>query len=61
MRGAIPPFSQYFFMAWYLVKHRDSFTFNNTFGGYAILHAEGSLEWFSVPVCVYLNGTDLCT
>jgi hypothetical protein len=27
MRGAIPPFSQYIFMAWFLVKHRDIFTF----------------------------------
>jgi hypothetical protein len=27
MRGAIPPLSQYVFMAWCLVKHRDNFTF----------------------------------
>jgi hypothetical protein len=27
MRGAIPPLPQYVFMAWCLVKHRDSFTF----------------------------------
>jgi hypothetical protein len=28
MSGAIPPLSQYAFMAWYLVKkHRDNFTF----------------------------------
>jgi len=27
-RGAIPPFSQYVFMALYLVKHREIFTFN---------------------------------
>jgi hypothetical protein len=27
MRGAIPPLSQYVFVAWYLVKYRDSFTF----------------------------------
>jgi hypothetical protein len=26
MRGAIPPLLQYVFMAWCLVKHRDSFT-----------------------------------
>jgi len=26
MRGAMPPLSQYAFMAWYLVKHRDNFT-----------------------------------
>jgi hypothetical protein len=26
MRGAIPPLLKYFFMAWYLVKHRDKFT-----------------------------------
>jgi hypothetical protein len=25
MRGAIPPFSQYVFMAWRLVKHRTTF------------------------------------
>jgi len=30
MRGAIPLIPQYVFMAWYLVKHRDIFTF--TFG-----------------------------
>jgi hypothetical protein len=27
MRGAIPPFPRYVFMAWCLVKHRDNFTF----------------------------------
>jgi len=27
MRGAIPPFAQYVFMACCLVKHRDNFTF----------------------------------
>jgi hypothetical protein len=27
MNGAIPPLLQYVFMAWCLVKHRDSFTF----------------------------------
>jgi hypothetical protein len=31
MRGAIPPLSQYVFMAWCLVKHRDNFTFPLTF------------------------------
>jgi hypothetical protein len=30
MSGAIPPLSQYVFMAWYLVKHRDNFTFTFT-------------------------------
>jgi hypothetical protein len=30
MCGAIPPFSQYAFMAWYLLKHRDNFTFTFT-------------------------------
>jgi hypothetical protein len=27
MRRVIPPLPQYIFMAWYLVKHRDNFTF----------------------------------
>jgi hypothetical protein len=27
MRGAVPPLPQYVFMVWYLVKHRDNFTF----------------------------------
>jgi len=27
MFGAISPFSQYIFMAQYLVKHRDNFTY----------------------------------
>jgi hypothetical protein len=27
MREAIPPLPQYVFMAWFLVKHRDNFTF----------------------------------
>jgi hypothetical protein len=27
MRGDIPPLPQYVFMEWYLVKHRDNFTF----------------------------------
>jgi hypothetical protein len=35
MHGAVPPFPQYVFMAWCLVKHRDnltcSFTFPNKF------------------------------
>jgi len=26
MRVAIPPLSQYIFMAWYLVEQRDNFT-----------------------------------
>jgi hypothetical protein len=29
MRGTIPPLPQYAFMAWYLVKHRDNFTFTS--------------------------------
>jgi hypothetical protein len=32
MRGAIDPLPQYAFMAWYLVNHRDKFTF--TLPGY---------------------------
>jgi hypothetical protein len=27
MRGAIPPFPKYAFMAWCLIKHRDNLTF----------------------------------
>jgi hypothetical protein len=27
MRGAIPPLAQHAFMAWWLFKHRDNFTF----------------------------------
>jgi len=30
MRGAISPLPQYFFMAWFSVKHRDNFTFTFT-------------------------------
>jgi len=30
MRGVIHPFSQYVFIAWCLVKHRDNFTFSIT-------------------------------
>jgi hypothetical protein len=37
MLGDIPPLPQYAFMAWFLVKHRDNFTFTCTitihFGG----------------------------
>jgi hypothetical protein len=29
MTGAIPPLPQYALMAWYLVKHRDNFTFTS--------------------------------
>jgi ribosomal protein L31 len=29
MRGAIPPLTQYAFMAWCLIKHRDKFTFKD--------------------------------
>jgi hypothetical protein len=31
MSRAIPPLPQYAFMEWYLVKHRDNFTFTFTF------------------------------
>jgi hypothetical protein len=31
MRGSIPPFPQYVFIAWYLVKHKDSLTFYQSF------------------------------
>jgi len=31
MRGAVHPFSQYVFMAWCFVKHRDNFTFTLLF------------------------------
>jgi hypothetical protein len=34
--GATPPLPQYVFMAWYLVKRRDNFTFTFTF--YICLH-----------------------
>jgi hypothetical protein len=27
MRRAMPPLPQYAFMVWYLVKHRENFTF----------------------------------
>jgi len=30
MHGAIPPLSQYVFMEWCLVKHKDKFTFTLT-------------------------------
>jgi len=26
VHGAVPPLSQYFFMVWYLIKHRGSST-----------------------------------
>jgi hypothetical protein len=31
MRGVLPPLSEYVFIAWYLVKHRDNFTFTFAF------------------------------
>jgi hypothetical protein len=31
MRGTIPPLPQYIFMVYYLVKHRNNFTFNSTY------------------------------
>jgi hypothetical protein len=34
MHGVIPPLPQYVFMAWRLVKHRDTFTFTSTFNKY---------------------------
>jgi hypothetical protein len=33
MRGAIPPFPQYVFMAWCLLKHRDNFIFYSLLQG----------------------------
>jgi hypothetical protein len=36
MSGAVPPLHQYTFMAWYLVKHRDNFTFIRKKGGRVI-------------------------
>jgi hypothetical protein len=34
MRGAIPPLPHYVFMAWFLVKHRDNFTYTCNFMGW---------------------------
>jgi hypothetical protein len=41
MRGAIPPFPQYVFMAWYLVKHRGDFNYN---------------IFIYVCICIYIKG-----
>jgi len=42
MHGAMPPFPQYVFMAWWcLVKHRDNFTFTLTLPGHpTVIHPE---------------------
>jgi hypothetical protein len=39
MRGAIPP-PQYVFISWFLVKHRDTFTFKVPFSN-NISHSKG--------------------
>jgi hypothetical protein len=44
MRGVIPPFPQYVFVAWCLVKHRDNFTFTMGYG----LDDQGSRVRFPV-------------
>jgi hypothetical protein len=43
MRGAIPSLPQYVFMAWYLVKHRENFTFTFTgmFSEWAVCRVAG--------------------
>jgi len=46
MSGAIPPLSQYAFMAWCLVKHRDNFTFTFTF-----LSLKIQIRKFLLPFC----------
>jgi hypothetical protein len=42
MRGAIPPFPQYVFIAWCLVKHRDNFTFTLLIFNSKIKKAKGN-------------------
>jgi len=51
MRGAIPPVLKYLFIAWYLVKHRDNYTFTFTALGsgkifhYIELCSEPASDW----------------
>jgi hypothetical protein len=43
MRGIIPPLPQQVFTAWYLVKHRDNFTFY-LYSLQLFLEAENNVE-----------------
>jgi hypothetical protein len=58
MRGAIPPLPQYVFMAWYLAKHRDKFTFylftNRAAHGDSII--EGSKEKDRLQIYLWRQG-----
>jgi len=45
MRGAIPSFPQYAFMAWCLVKNRGSFTFNGSVDMYKLGAADVLNNW----------------
>jgi hypothetical protein len=51
MSGVIHPLPQYAFMAWCLVKHRDSFTFKREklAGGCRILHNEELHNLYTPP------------
>jgi len=44
MRETTPPLSQYVFMAWCLVKHRDNFTFLPLLSYYAFILCSISCE-----------------
>jgi hypothetical protein len=69
MHGAIPPFTQYVFMAWCLVKHRDNFTstfMRNTLlgldvgGGQPVLDGRIlTLSFCIIPTAKYSGHLDL--
>jgi len=59
MRGAVPPFSQYVFMTWCSVKHRDNFTFTFLPFEKTSVQKQNTFQPISV-ICLYFNLTFLC-
>jgi hypothetical protein len=54
MRGTIPRLSQYVFMAWCSVKHKDNFTFNFTQFEHCLCHWSFSLAFSKVGSFFYI-------
>jgi hypothetical protein len=61
MCGAIPPLPQYFFMAWYLVKHRDNCTFTfimtTEVNTHYIVNSEISVEYNAMQLAENISST----
>jgi len=60
MRRAIPALHPYVFMAWYVVKHRDNFTFTCVFGLVGIFKPNDRLSLNLVHKLYYCKLPQFC-